>query len=49
MQDSIDFWTRAFYNRLNGESIISQKDAFAIIITSIDFYNHLNLRAGTND
>lgn len=49
MQDSIDFWTRAFYNRLNGETLISQKDAFAIIITSIDFYNHLNLRAGAND
>lgn len=39
--NSIDFWTRVFYNQLNDSAPISEKDAFAIIITSRDFYNHL--------
>lgn len=49
MQDSIDLWTRIFYNKFDESMKISQKDAFAIIITSVDFYNHLNLRVGAND
>lgn len=39
--NSIDFWTRVFYNRLSDNAPISEKDAFAIIITSKDFYNYL--------
>lgn len=43
VRDSIDYWTRAFYNQLEGFSYkpISQKDAFAMIIASNDFYKHL--------
>ena len=40
-ENSIDFWTRVFYNRLDNNIPISEKDAFAIIITSKDYYKHL--------
>lgn len=39
--NSIDFWTRVFYNQLNDNAPISQKDAFAIIVTSKEFYKSL--------
>lgn len=48
-QDAIDFWTRAFYGRLNGNNIlISDQDAFCLIMQSVEFYSFVKAK-GSQD